>query len=219
MQIDNIHNDPEFAVYPSEQDNPLIYYKGSKFYYHSTYNCSEYFYCLDKDCTSNIIIKKDTKNKIVSSVAKFECEHEASPQIDLNTRVLQKKIIHNNKEKLNNSSLKVKYEEELNVMFEETGTGASYESIEQTVRNNMPRNTKIPTTVDEFITALHETDDLKNDKWNTIKIGNCVLFFTDSGLQRLKDSELLGIDGNHCCYVKLKDNKNTWSQIITFVPV
>ena len=218
-KIDDIHKDVDFRWYPTIFDNPLIYFKGSKFICTSDKSkLTDYFYCDSKQCNSSITLYKDEKNEIIGSIGKISCNHETVEKIELDTRQLTKNIIHKND--LTTGNCKIKYEEELKEMVEITGNGASYSKLKQNLYNSIPKDKRVPTSPEDFINALHSSTDLINDKWITKKIDDKnILFYTQSGLDRIKDCNFLGIDGNHKSVPKLKGNKDIWSQLVTFIPV
>ena len=108
----------------------------------------------------------------------------------------------------------------MEVMIEKTGEGTSYKSINSTLNHNISKEHKVPTSVDEFIKTLNNNNDLVNDKWVGIKVDSKnILIVCKNGIERIKDCELLGIDGNHKSEPELQGNKEIWDQLVSFVAV
>ena len=199
----------------------MIYYKGSKFVLKHTNQDKDYYYCSFNQCKSKIVLKRNENGKIIGSFGYLQCFHEATPQIDLDRRRLYKSII-NNEDGICVSNVKSRYEDALEKMVAETGNGVSFRSVSQRLYSNIETNERVAKTVTEVHSLLRENKDLINDSWNVIKINeNNFIFFTNRGLERIKNCKLLGIDGNHKAVPKLNYNRNhkKWEQLVTFVAV
>lgn len=217
----NCHITDDFVWYFSTKNKKIIWFDGSKYYNTRTKDNTYYYKC--EHCNSTIILRKDDDNIITYSEAHVQCQHKKIHRDDMDRVILYRNIIAKNKDKLQCSNLKDEYESECKEMIKQTGSAVSFNSIKHRLYQNIPKDKQQPTCIDTLVKALKQAglEHLINEKWNTIVVEDSdIVFYTDHGLGRVKDSENIGIDGNFKAKPNLKvDGDYVFSQLMCIVPM